>query len=99
MKEFERDGLRLQVLYFLAVTWCWVPVTGQSADVLAPAQGTVTASAGMQEGTGLPLDEVGRTAVPKHSGVKSAEAQVGAQAAVLHQEMAAYDPTSSVSTP
>ena len=48
MNEFKRDGLRLQVLYFLAVTWFLFPVTGQSADVLAPAQGIVTASAGMQ---------------------------------------------------
>ncbi|TMB65627.1 MAG: TolC family protein [Deltaproteobacteria bacterium] len=97
MKEFKRDGLRLQVLYFLAVTWFLFPVTGQSADVLAPAQGTVTASAGMQQGTGLTLDEVVRTALENHSSVKSAQYQVGAQDAVLHQQMAAYYPTISFS--
>jgi len=97
MKEFKKDGLRLQVLYFLAVTWFLFPVTGQSADVLAPAQGTVTASAGMQQGTGLTLDEVVRTALENHSSVKSAQYQVGAQDAVLHQQMAAYYPTISFS--
>jgi len=97
MKEFKRDGLRLQVLYFLAVTWFLFPVTGQSADVLAPTQGTVTASAGMQQGTGLTLDEVVRTALENHSSVKSAQYQVGAQDAVLHQQMAAYYPTISFS--
>ena len=97
MKEFKRDGLRLQVLYFLAVTWFLFPVTGQSADVLAPAQGTVTASAGMQQGTGLTLDEVVRTSLENHSSVKSAQYQVGAQDAVLHQQMAAYYPTISFS--
>jgi len=97
MKEFKRDGLRLQVLYFLAVTWFLFPVTGQSADVLAPAQGTVTASAGMQQGTGLTLDEVVRTALENHSSVKSAQYQVGAQEAVLLQQMAAYYPTISFS--
>jgi len=97
MKEFKRDGLRLQVFYFLAVTWFLFPVTGQSADVLAPAQGTVTASAGMQQGTGLTLDEVVRTALENHSSVKSAQYQVGAQDAVLHQQMAAYYPTISFS--
>ena len=97
MNEFKRDGLRLQVLYFLAVTWFLFPVTGQSADVLAPAQGTVTASAGMQQGTGLTLDEVVRTALENHSSVKSAQYQVGAQDAVLHQQMAAYYPTISFS--
>ena len=84
MKEFKKDGLRLQVLYFLAVTWFLFPVTGQSADVLAPAQGTVTASAGMQQGTGLTLDEVVRTALENHSSVKSAQFQIKAQDAVVH---------------
>ena len=93
MNEFKRDGLRLQVLYFLAVTWFLFPVTGQSADVLAPAQGTVTASAGMQQGTGLTLDEVVRTALENHSSVKSAQFQIKAQDAVVHQQMAAYYPT------
>src|SRR5205823_468183 len=93
MNEFKRDGLRLQVLYFLAVTWFLFPVTGQSADVLAPAQGTVTASAGMQQGTGLTLDEVVRTALENHSSVKSAQFQIKAQDAFVHQQMAAYYPT------
>src|SRR5438046_9303919 len=93
MNEFKRDGLRLQVLYFLAVTWFLFPVTGQSADVLAPAQGTVTASAGMQQGTGLTLDEVVRTALENHSSVKSAQFQIKAQDAGVHQQMSADDPT------
>jgi outer membrane protein len=93
MKEFKRDKLRLQVFYFLAVTLFLFPVTGQSADVSAPAQGAVTASGGMPQGTGLTLDEVVRTALENHSSIKSAQYQVGAQDAVLHQQMAAYYPT------
>ena len=51
----------------------------------------------MQQGTGLTLDEVVRTALENHSSVKSAQYQVGAQDAVLHQQMAAYYPTISFS--
>jgi outer membrane protein len=93
MKEFKRDKLRLQVFYFLAVTLFLFPVTGQSADVSAPAQGAVTASGGMQQGTGLTLDQVVRTALENHSSVKSAQFQIKAQDAVVHQQMAAYYPT------
>ena len=70
------------------------PVSGQSADTPAlAAPGTISAPAGAQQGTALSLDEVVRIALENHSSVKSAEYQIGAQDAVVHQQMSAYYPT------
>jgi len=70
------------------------PVSGQSADTPALATpGTISEPAGAQQATVLSLEEVVRIALENHSSVKSAEYQIGAQDAVLHQQMAAYYPT------
>ena len=70
------------------------PVSGQSADTPALATpGTTSGPGGAQQGTALSLEEVVRITLENHSSVKSAEYQIGAQDAVLHQQMAAYYPT------
>lgn len=55
--------------------------------------GAISAPAGAQQGTALSLGEVIRIALENHSSVKSAEYQIGAQDAVVHQQMAAYYPS------
>jgi outer membrane protein len=50
-------------------------------------------AAGAQAGKPLTLDEVVHIALENHSSVKSAQFQIRAQDAVVHQQMAAYYPT------
>jgi TolC family type I secretion outer membrane protein len=53
----------------------------------------VSAPPGAQAGKPLTLDEVVRIALENHSSVKSAQFQIKAQDAAVHQQMAAYYPT------
>jgi outer membrane protein len=94
MKQCKRAGLRLQGLCFLAVIFFGLPTPAKPADSPGvPAQGAVSASPGVQPGKPLTLDEVVHIALENHSSVKSAQFQVRAQDAVVHQQMAAYYPT------
>jgi len=93
MKQFKRTGLRLPGC-FLAVIPFLLPMTAKAADTSGVApQAPVSAPPGGQPGKPLPLDEVVRIALENHSSVKSAQFQVKAQDAVVHQQMAAYYPT------
>jgi TolC family type I secretion outer membrane protein len=92
MKQFKTDRLRLQG--FLAVILFLFPMTAKAADISGVAsQAPVGAPPGGQPGKPLALDEVVRIALENHSSVKSAQFQVRAQDAVVHQQMAAYYPT------
>ncbi len=91
MREFKRDGLRLQVGVLLAVILFSFPMTAKPADISAvAAQAPASAPPG---GKPLALDEVVHIALENHSSVKSAQFQIKAQDAVVHQQMAAYYPT------
>lgn len=94
MKRFKIDGLGLRVLHFLAVILFLCPIKAWPADTPSSAAGgAANAPGGTQPGTGLSLEEVVRIALENHSSVKSAEYQIGAQDAVLHQQMAQYYPS------
>jgi outer membrane protein len=94
MKQFKRDGLRLKGCFFLAVILFLFPMTAKAADTSGVAtQGPVSAAPGVQVGKPLTLDEVVHIALENHSSVKSAQFQIRAQDAVVHQQMAAYYPT------
>lgn len=94
MKQFKRAGLRLQGFLLSIVILLPVPMTAKAADTSGVAsQAPVSAPPGGQPGKPLPLDEVVRIALENHSSVKSAQFQVKAQDAVVHQQMAAYYPT------
>ncbi len=94
MKQIKRAGRRLRGFWLLVFILLSTPVTGQSADTPASStQGTANAPGAAQAGQGLTLEEVVRIALENHSSVKSAQFQVNAQDAVMHQQMAAYYPT------
>lgn len=94
MKQFKRTGLRLRWFSFLAVLSFWFPMTAKPADSPGPpAQGAISAPPGTQAGKPLTLDEAVRIALENHSSVKSAQFQIKAQDAVVHQQMAAYYPS------
>ena len=94
MKQCKRAGLQLQGLCFLAVLLLGFPMPAKTADSPGrPAQKVIGTPAAAQAGKTLTLDEVVRIALENHSSVKSAQFQIKAQDAVVHQQMAAYYPT------
>ena len=64
-----------------------------AAPALPLPQGTASAPSGATSTPQLTVDDVVRIALENQSNVKSAEFQIKAQDAVLHQQMAAYYPT------
>jgi outer membrane protein len=94
MRQFNGNGLRLQWVLLSAVILFLLPMTAKPADTPGVAtQGSVSAQPAAQPGKPLTLDEVVRIALENHSSVKSAQFQIKAQDAVVHQQMAAYYPT------
>jgi outer membrane protein len=94
MKQFKRTGPRLKGFLLSIVILLPVPMTAKAADMSGVGtQAPVSASPGAQPGKPLTLDEVVHIALENHSSVKSAQFQIKAQDAVVHQQMAAYYPT------
>ncbi len=87
MNHLKERNWRLPVCLLLAVACFLFPEAAQPADSpAAAAQGTPAPP-------GLTIDEVVRIALENQSTIKSAQYQINAQDAVLHQQMAAYYPT------
>jgi outer membrane protein len=94
MKQFKRAGLRLKGFLLSIAILLPVPMTAKAADMSGAATpGPGSAAPGVQPGKPLSLDEVVHIALENHSSVKSAQFQVKAQDAVMHQQMSAYYPT------
>lgn len=88
MNRSKREKWRRPVFFLCLIVVLSSPGQALPADTAAPAtQGTVNAP------SGLTMDEVVRIALENHSSIKSAQYQINAQDAVLHQQMAAYYPT------
>jgi len=94
MRQFKGNGLRLQGVLLSAVILFLLPMTAKPADTPGvAAQGPVSVPPAAEPGKPLTLDEVVHIALENHSSVKSAQFQIRAQDAVVHQQMAAYYPT------
>ena len=94
MRQFKGNGRRLQGVLLSAVILFLLPMTAKPADTPGvAAQGQVSAPPGAQPGKPLTLDEVVHIALENHSSVKSAQFQIKAQDAVVHQQIAGYYPT------
>jgi outer membrane protein len=88
MKILKKQKRRIPVCLLLLIVFFLFPETARPADAPAAAtQGTTSAP------SGLTIDEVVRIALENQSTIKSAQYQINAQDAVLHQQMAAYYPT------
>jgi outer membrane protein len=97
MKQSKSNGPRRQSICLFALIFFLFPAAGQTADMSTLAtQGTAGAPQEAQRGNALALDEAVRIGLANHSSVKSAKYQIGAQDALLHQQMAAYYPTLSL---
>src|SRR4029077_15289188 len=90
MKRSMKQGLRLRARCLLASILVLFPVAANPADVqTVPGQGTSS----VQPSKVLSLEEAVRITIENHSSIKSAQFQINAQDAVVHQQMAAYYPT------
>lgn len=96
MTKFTGCRSKIKKFAIFLVIFLFLTSSAHSADTPATTlQGAGVAQGGAPSGTGLPLDEVVRIALESHSSVKSAQYQINAQDAVVHQQMAAYYPTIS----
>jgi outer membrane protein len=98
MKRSKRNGPRRQSFCLLALIFFLFPAAGQTADMSTLAtQGTAGAPEQARQGNLLALDEAVRIGLVNHSSIKSAQYQIGAQDAFLHQQLALYYPAISFS--
>ncbi len=91
MLQSKRDWLQVLGPWFFTMIVFFSPVTGRAAETAAPLPGTVSVAPAGQNP--LMLDEAVRIALENHPSIKSAEQQIGAQQAVVGQQLAAYYPT------
>jgi outer membrane protein len=84
----QREAFSLALL--LATSY---PVLSPAADSPAPAQPPPAQTANPQAGNVLTLDEAIQIGLDNHPSIKAARERIGAQQAVLGQQMAAYYPT------
>ena len=82
--------LRLQILVFVLFL---SPVAAHSADTSAPTVPATATPSGTAQPGKLTLEEAVRITLENQSSLKSAQYQIKAQDAVLHQQMSAYYPT------
>lgn len=76
-----------------------LPVWVMAAEVAIPAaEGSASQAATPSEGKVLRIEDAVRTALENHPSLKAAQEQVGAQEAVLGQQLGAYYPTISLNS-
>jgi outer membrane protein TolC len=76
----------------LATLFPLLPIQSRAADSPAPVQ-QPTQTAALQAGNILTLDEAIQIALENHPSIKASKDRIGAQEAVVGQQMAAYYPT------
>jgi len=74
-----------------------IPVPSPAADSPAPAQLMLSQTAAPQPGNVLTLDEAIQIALENHPSIMTSKERIGAQQAVVGQQMAAYYPTMNLS--
>jgi outer membrane protein len=82
-----------QLFSFAVMLTVLFPAPSPAADSPTPAQLTLAQTAASQANNILTLDEAIQIALENHPSIKASKERVGAQQAVLGQQMAAYYPT------
>jgi outer membrane protein len=91
MKQGDKTARGLPSLTLICAILLGVPAAAFSAAAPLAAPGNTTPAP--QQGKQLTMEDVVRIAIENHSTIKSAQYQVDAQDAILHQQMSAYYPT------
>ena len=94
---FSGKGSMLRELFSFAVMLATLfPVLSSAADSPTPAQLILSQTAAPQPGNVLTLDEAIQIALENHPSIKASKERIGAQEAVVGQQVAAYYPTISM---
>jgi outer membrane protein len=91
--NFLGKGSPQQLILFVVMSAALFPVRSPAADSPAPAQLMLSQTAAPQPGNVLTLDEAIQIALENHPSIKASKERIGAQQAVVGQQMGAYYPT------
>jgi outer membrane protein len=91
-----KGSLQLEMFSFAMMLATLIPVLGRAADSPVPVQIPPAQTAAPQAGNILTLDEAIQIALENHPSIKASRERIGAQEAVVGQQMAAYYPTVSM---
>ena len=92
----RKESLQLELFSFAVILATLIPVLSPAADSPAPAQPMPAQTAAPQPGNVLTLDEAIQIALENHPSIKASKERIGAQEAVVGQQVAAYYPTISM---
>jgi outer membrane protein len=92
----RKELLQLELFSFAVILATLIPVLSPAADGPAPAQLMLSQTAASQPGNVLTLDEAIQIALENHPSIKASKERIGAQEAVVGQQVAAYYPTISM---
>ena len=88
-----KGSLQLELFSFAVMLATLIPVLSPAADSPAPVQPLPAQTAAPQAGNVLTLDEAIQIALENHPSIRASKERIGAQQAVVGQQMAAYYPT------
>jgi outer membrane protein TolC len=90
---FLRKGsMQLELFSFAVILATLIPVLSPAADAPAQPQALPAQTAAPQPGNVLTLDEAIQIALENHPSIRASKERIGAQEAVVGQQMAAYYP-------
>jgi outer membrane protein TolC len=94
---FRLNGPRRQAFFLVLLLATLLPVLSPAADSPAPVQSPPVPTASPQPANVLTLDDAIQIGLDNHPTIKAARERIGAQQAVVGQQMAAYYPTMNLS--
>ena len=90
---FLRKGsMQLELFSFAVILTILIPALSPAADAPAQPQALPAQTAAPQPGNALTLDEAIQIALENHPSIRASKERIGAQEAVVGQQMAAYSP-------
>jgi len=93
----RKESMQLELFLLAVLSAMLIPVPSPAADSPAPAQLMLSQTAAPQAGNVLTLDEAIQIALENHPSIMTSKERIGAQQAVVGQQMAAYYPTMNLS--
>jgi len=93
----RKESMQLELFLLAVLSAMLIPVPSPAADSPAPSQLMLSQTAAPQPGNVLTLDEAIQIALENHPSIMTSKERIGAQQAVVGQQMAAYYPTMNLS--
>jgi outer membrane protein TolC len=93
----RKESMQLELFLLAVLSAMLIPVPSPAADSPVPVQPPLAQTAAPQAGNVLTLDEAIQIALENHPSIMTSKERIGAQQAVVGQQMAAYYPTMNLS--